>query len=95
MSAGEFDLATVASPYPVPPGAETTITLSMTAPYQFGRAYRSRWQLRDADGAAFGHFFVEITVVPAPTAGDRRARLGHDLRPRSDRARRDAVRRRD
>ena len=69
MSAGEIDLATVASPYPVPPGAETTITLNMTAPSQFGRTYRSRWQLRDADGTAFGHLFAEITVVPALTAG--------------------------
>ena len=69
MTATSFDLAAVASQFPVPPGAECTITLPMSAPSRFGRAYRSRWQLRDADDEAFGHLFAEITVVPAPTAG--------------------------
>ena len=59
-------LAAVAAPFPVPPGGETEISLNLTAPTQFGRAYRSRWQLRDADGAAFGHLYAEITVVAAP-----------------------------
>ena len=69
MAATSFDLSAVASPFPVPPGAETVITLPMTAPSQFGRAYRSRWQLRDSEDVAFGHLFSEITVVAAPTAG--------------------------
>jgi hypothetical protein len=69
MDNTDFDLAAVAAPAPVLPGAETEITLTMTAPAQFGRTYRSRWQLRDPDGVAFGHLFAEITVVPAPTSG--------------------------
>ncbi len=69
MGASEHRLAAVASPYPVPPGGETVITLELTAPEQFGRLYRSRWQLRDGDGDAFGHLYAEITVVPRPTAG--------------------------
>ena len=69
MAEHSFDLAAVAAPWPVPPGAETTITLAMTAPGRFGRAWRSRWQLRDVAGEAFGHLFAEITVIPAPTAG--------------------------
>ena len=69
MPAGVFDLRAVAAPFPVPPGAETNVTLMMTAPNQFGRTYRSRWQLRDTDEVAFGHLFAEITVVPAATAG--------------------------
>ena len=69
MTETSFDLAAVAAPYPVLPGAETTITLAMTAPSRFGRAYRCRWQLRDAADETFGHLFAEITVVPAPTAG--------------------------
>ena len=69
MTETSFDLAAVAAPYPVLPGAETTITLAMTAPSRFGRAYRCRWQLRDDAGETFGHLFAEITVVPAPTAG--------------------------
>jgi hypothetical protein len=69
MAAVEFDLPAVASPGVVPPNAEAEIALNMTAPKQFGRAYRSRWQLRDPGGVAFGHLYAEITVVPAPTAG--------------------------
>lgn len=63
-----FDLASVVTSFPVPPGAETEIVLDMTAPEQFGRAYRSRWQLRDPGGMAFGHFYIEITVTPAPVS---------------------------
>lgn len=69
MAATEFELASVAIPAPVPPGGETEIVLAMTAPGQFGRAYRSRWQLRDPEGVAFAHLFAEITVVAAPTTG--------------------------
>ena len=69
MDVTEIAFLSVASPGPVPPGGETDITLTMTAPSQFGRSYHSRWQLRDPDGIAFGHLFAEITVVPAPTAG--------------------------
>ncbi len=69
MAATEFDLMDVASSSPVPPGGETDIVLMMTAPAQFGRAYRSRWQLRDPEGIAFGHLFAEITVTAAPTSG--------------------------
>ena len=69
MTATAFDLADVATPSSVPPGAEADVTLTMTAPTQFGRVYRSRWQMRDTDDVAFGHLFAEITVVPAPTSG--------------------------
>ncbi len=69
MASTGFDLRSVAAPTPVPPGAETDVVLTMTAPAQFGRAYRSRWQLRDPNGVAFGHLFAEITVVAPPTAG--------------------------
>lgn len=69
METVDFSLSSVASPVPVPPGGEVDITLTMTAPSQFGRSYRSRWQLRDNEGTAFGHLFAEITVVAAPTAG--------------------------
>ena len=54
MTETSFDLAAVAAPYPVPPGAETTITLAMTAPSRFGRAYRCRWQLRAAESHLAG-----------------------------------------
>ena len=73
MAQTSLDLATVAANMPVAPGAETEIVLTMTAPEQFGRAYRSRWQLRDPDGLAFGHFYVEITVTPAPAGDSARA----------------------
>ena len=66
MAQTSFDLAAVAAPTPVPPGAETEIALTLTAPAQFGRVYRSRWQLRDANDVPFGHLYAEITVVPAP-----------------------------
>jgi hypothetical protein len=69
MSTTEFNLEAVAAPIPAGPGAEVEITLAMTAPEQSGRLYRSRWQLRDPAGAAFGHLFAEITVVPRPTGG--------------------------
>ncbi|CUS02763.2 protein of unknown function [Candidatus Promineifilum breve] len=68
-AAADVALSAVASPLPVPPGAETTITLTLTAPAQFGRAYRSRRQLRDPDGKVFAHLFAEITVVAAATPG--------------------------
>ena len=64
-----FDLSEVALPFPVHPGQETEITLTFTAPAQFGRSYRSFWQLRDPDDTAFGHFFAEITVIAPETAG--------------------------
>ena len=48
MAQTSFDLAAVAAPTPVPPGAETEIALTLTAPAQVGRVYRSRWQLRGA-----------------------------------------------
>ena len=66
MAQTSLDLAAVASQMPVPPHVETEIALTLTAPAQFGRAYRSRWQLRDADDVAFGHLYAEITVIPAP-----------------------------
>ena len=72
MSATEFDLRSVAAPTPVPSGGETEIRLTMTAPAQFGRVYRSRWQLRDPGGVAFGHLFAEITVIPAPPSAAAR-----------------------
>jgi hypothetical protein len=65
-------LAAVAAPPAAPPGAEVEIALNLTAPKQFGRAYRARWQLRDPDGTAFGHIFAEITVVAAPTGAGAR-----------------------
>jgi len=68
-----YDLASVVTVAPVPPGAETEIVLEMTAPEQFGRAYRSRWQIVDSGGLAFGHFFVEVTVTPAPVGDSARA----------------------
>jgi hypothetical protein len=69
LTSTTFELATVASPVPVGPGKDVEISLTMTAPEQSGRLYRSRWQLRDPAGVAFGHLFVEITVVPRPTGG--------------------------
>ncbi len=64
-----YPLSQVASPLPVAPGQETVITLPMTAPELSGRAYQSRWQLRDKAGKAFGHLYAEITVVPASPVG--------------------------
>ncbi len=75
MPVTAFDLAAVAAPGVVPPGTETEITLNMTTPRQSGRVYRSRWQLRDPDGVAFGHLFAEITVVPAATPGARESNM--------------------
>ena len=68
----DVDLAAAAVSFPVPPGGETEISLNLTAPTQFGRVYRSRWQIRDADGVAFGHFYAEITVVAAPPPSNAR-----------------------
>jgi hypothetical protein len=61
---------------PVPttaPGATADLTVRLTAPSTPGE-YRGYWQLRTADGAAFGPYslFVEIKVIsadtPTPTA---------------------------
>src|SRR5690606_35770310 len=50
------------------------IGLTMTAPAQFGRVYRTLWQLRYPDGAASGHLDAEITVVAQPAGtGARQA----------------------
>lgn len=70
-----FTLLSRASPMPVPPGAMTDITLTMTSPVIFGRSYRSRWQLQDPAGTPFGHLYAEITVTPAiaPNPGSRAA----------------------
>lgn len=68
-----FDLAAVASPMPVAPGGETEIVLNLTAPEQFGRIYRSNWQMRDPQDNAFGHFYIEITVIPAPPSAAARS----------------------
>lgn len=72
LATTSFDLAAVASGMPVRPGAETEIALTMTAPEAFGRAYRSRWQLRDPAAVAFGHLYAEITVVQAPVSAAAR-----------------------
>jgi hypothetical protein len=64
-----FPLTEVSTPATAQPGDEVEITLTLTAPEQFGRVYRSRWQLRDPAGAAFGHLYAEITVVPRATTG--------------------------
>lgn len=69
MPATAFKLAEVAIPAPVQPGSEVDIILTMTAPEQFGRVYRSRWQLRDPANTAFGHIYAEITVVARPATG--------------------------
>jgi hypothetical protein len=64
-----YNLAEVATPAAAATGEEVAIQLTMTAPEPAGRHLRSRWQLRDSQGRAFGHFYAEITVVAAPTAG--------------------------
>lgn len=69
MATISFDLADVAAPALVKPGESVEIALTMTAPEQFGRVYRSRWQLREPGDTAFGHLFAEITVVPRPATG--------------------------
>ncbi|MCP4419061.1 MAG: hypothetical protein GY805_20790, partial [Chloroflexi bacterium] len=51
------------------PDETAVITLNLTAPEQSGRSYRSFWQIRDPDDKPFAHFYVDITVVPAPTVG--------------------------
>jgi uncharacterized protein YvpB len=51
------------------PDETAVFTLNLTAPEQSGRSYRSFWQLRDPDNKPFAHFYVDITVVPAPTVG--------------------------
>jgi hypothetical protein len=50
-------------------GETAVFTLNLTAPELSGRIYRSFWQIRDAKGKAFAHFYVDITVVPAPPVG--------------------------
>ena len=69
VSRTSFPLAEVASPDAPSPGQEVAITLTMTAPPQAGRIYRSRWELRAPDGEAFGHLYAEITTVPGSTVG--------------------------
>lgn len=69
MPETEFPLMDVASPLPAEPGQEVTVSLTMTAPEQFGRHHRSRWELRDPQDNAFGHLYAEITTVPASTVG--------------------------
>ncbi|NLF66674.1 MAG: peptidoglycan DD-metalloendopeptidase family protein [Chloroflexi bacterium] len=69
MNEKSFSLAKVASPLPAAPGDEVAINLSLTAPEQHGRVYRSPWQIRDAAGKAFAHLYAEITVIPASTEG--------------------------
>ena len=51
------------------PGETAVFTLNLTAPERDGRIYRSFWQIRDPQGEAFAHFYVDITVVPAPPVG--------------------------
>ena len=64
-----FALAEVAAPAAAEPGQEVEIALTMTAPEQPGRNYRSRWELRDPEGKTFGSLYAEITVVPASPVG--------------------------
>jgi len=68
-----FDLAAVASGMPVAPGAESEITLNLVAPAQFGRVYRTKWQLRDPQDTAFGHVYGELTVIPAAPSSAARS----------------------
>jgi hypothetical protein len=51
------------------PGETAVFSLNLTAPEQDGRIYRSFWQIRDPNGEAFAHFYVDITVVPASPVG--------------------------
>lgn len=51
------------------PGETAVFTLNLTAPALSGRTYRSHWQLRDANNKSFAHFYVDITVTPAPIVG--------------------------
>ena len=49
---------------------ETAVfTLTLTAPEQDGRVYRSFWQIQDPAGKPFAHFYVDVGVVPAPPVG--------------------------
>lgn len=69
MAQTAYALSEVAAPLPAAPNAEVTVTLAMTAPPHVGRYYRSRWELRDAQGNAFGHLYAEISTAPPSTAG--------------------------
>ncbi|MBK8986362.1 MAG: C39 family peptidase [Chloroflexi bacterium] len=51
------------------PGETAVFTLNLTAPETAGRSYRSFWQLRDPQDKPFAHFYVDVTVTPASTAG--------------------------
>ncbi|WP_420629073.1 NBR1-Ig-like domain-containing protein [Candidatus Leptofilum sp.] len=51
------------------PDETAVFTLNLTAPERDGRIYRSFWQIQDPQGNAFAHFYVDITVVPAPPVG--------------------------
>lgn len=54
--------------YPAKAGSEAVVQISMTAPTAPGD-YAGKWQLRDADGKAFGPvLFIKITVIETPTA---------------------------
>lgn len=65
----KYKLSEVASPAPASPGAAVTFRLDMTAPEAFGKSYVSKWQLRDNNDNAIGHFYAEITVVQGSTVG--------------------------
>ena len=69
ISERSFELSAVTGKAQVEPGEKVTISLAMTAPQTAGRTYRSRWQMRDPQGEAFGFLYEELTVVPAPTTG--------------------------
>lgn len=69
MSRPDVALGDVASPLPAAPGTEVVISLTMTAPEQPGRFFRSRWELRDPQDQVFGHLYAEITTVRPSTVG--------------------------
>ncbi len=53
--------------YPAKAGSEAVVQIAMTAPPAPGD-YAGKWQLRDADGKAFGAvLFIKITVIETPT----------------------------
>jgi hypothetical protein len=67
-----FELAQVANPSTVPPGAESTISLTMTARPPRHRLQFTDWQLQDGQGHFFGHilFLRAVTIDPPPAGGN-------------------------
>ena len=63
-------LKEVATPYPVPPGAEMVCKLSLQAPLQTG-VYVAHWQLYDPTGKPFGKLrYIRPVVVANPQKVD-------------------------